>query len=279
MTPNDQTRTIAEAYCWHCRLGNVQIVTPHCHIVANPSRPEVWDSNHADEVTAQSDIAMDEVFEAMDQHLAHTRWRVVHTDTFTPDACLARLALEGYVERPVTIQMALHGELTDRGTAIDLYPVTTDADWERLLQLVIADHAEGLRTGGLDISPDISAAMVAAYRAKSPACQFNLAKQGGEALAYGACAAAPNGAGIIEDLFTVQSARRRGIATAMIAAFSDQLREAGCHTVFLGALAGERAQNLYARLGFRPVTVSRSWVREARAITAVWARRVDVQRS
>jgi GNAT superfamily N-acetyltransferase len=156
---------------------------------------------------------MDEVFQAMDQHFAHTRWRVVHTDTFTPDACLARLALEGYLERPVTIQMALHGELTDRGTAIDLYPVTTDADWESLLQLVIADHAEGLRTGGLDISPDVSA--------------------------------------------------------AMIAAFSDQLRAAGCCIVFLGALAGERAQNLYARLGFSPVTVSRSWVQDVGAITAV----------
>ncbi len=263
--PNDLARTIADAYRWHRRLGNTQIVTRHCHIVADPSRPEVWDSNHADEVTAQSDLEMDEVFDAMNQHLAHTNWRVVHTDLFTPDLCLTRLAQEGYIERPVTIQLALHGKIKDRGSAIDMHPVTTDSDWQSLLTLVIADHAEGLRTGGLDISPDISAGMVAAYKAKSPACQFYLAMQGADPSAYGACAAAPNGAGMIEDLFTLQSARRQGIATAMIAAFSDQLRDAGCHTVFLGALAGERAQHLYARLGFLPVTVSRSWVREVGA--------------
>jgi GNAT superfamily N-acetyltransferase len=262
MTPTDLTRTIAEAYRWQRRLGNAQIAAPHCHIVADPSRPDVWDSNHADEVTAHTDAEMDGVFQAMDHHLAHTRWRVVHTDCFTPDAFLARLALDDFEERPVTIQMALHGDLTDRGAAIALHPISDDADWNALLRLVLADHAEGRRTIGLDASPEVSAGMVAGYRAKSPAYQFYLAMQDGEPVAYGAHAAAPNGAGMIEDLFTLQSARRRGIATAMIAAFTARLRDAGCHTIFLGALAGEQAKHLYARLGFRPVTLARSWVRE-----------------
>jgi hypothetical protein len=37
---------------------------------------------------------------------------------------------------------------------------------------------------------------------------------------------------------------------------------ASCHTIFLGALAGERPERLYARLGFQPVTLTRSWVRK-----------------
>jgi predicted GNAT family acetyltransferase len=81
-------------------------------------------------------------------------------------------------------------------------------------------------------------------------------------VAYGAYAAAPNGAGMIEDLFTLPSARRRGIATAMIAAFTDRLRAAGCHTVFLGALATEQPKHLYARLGFQPVALARAWIRK-----------------
>ena len=261
----DLARTIAEAYRWQRQLGNTQIAAPHCHIVADPSHPDVWDSNHADEVTAQSDAEIDGVFQAMDHHLAHTRWRIVHTDCFTPDAFLARLAFDNFEERPVTIQMALHGELTDRGAPIELQPVARDADWEALLQLVLADHAEGRRTSGLDVPRDISAGMVAGYRAKSPAYRFYLAMQSGEPVAYGAHAAAPNGAGMIEDLFTLQSARRRGIATAMIAAFTGRLRDAGCHTIFLGALAGEQAKHLYARLGFRAVTLARSWAREGKA--------------
>jgi GNAT superfamily N-acetyltransferase len=255
-------RTIAEAYRWQRRLGNTVTAAPHCHIVSDPAYPNVWDSNHADDVTAQTDDEIDAVFAAMEQHLGHTRWRVIHTDCFTPDAFLARLALDDFRERPLTIQMVLQREFVDSGAPIQLRPVANDADWDALLQLVLADHAEGRRTGDLSLSPDVSAGIVAGYRAKSGAYHFHLAMQNGVAVAYGAHAAAPNGAGMIEDLFTLQSARRQGVATAMIAAFTDRLRADCCHTIFLGALATEQPKHLYARLGFRPVMLARAWVRE-----------------
>jgi predicted GNAT family acetyltransferase len=128
---------------------------------------------------------------------------------------------------------------------------------------VLADHAEGRRTGALDLSPEFSAAVVAGYRAKSDAYHFYLAMREGIPVAYGAHAAAPNGAGMIEDLFTLQSARRRGIATAMIAAFATRLRDAGCHTIFVDALATEQPKHIYFRLGFRPVMLTRTWVRKS----------------
>jgi GNAT superfamily N-acetyltransferase len=258
----DLARTIAAAYRWQRRLGNRQVAGTHCHIVSDAAHPDLWDSNHADDVTGQTELEIDSVFADMDQHLGHTPWRVIHTDCFTPDAFLARLALDGFEERPVTIQMALQGELTERGAAIDLRPVTGDADWDALLQLVLADNAEGRRTGDLDLPPEFGVAQVAGYRAKSGAYHFNLAMLDGVPVAYGAYAAAPNGAGMIEDLFTLPSARRRGMATAMIAAFTERLRGAGSHTIFLGALATEQPRHLYARLGFRPVMLARTWVRK-----------------
>jgi GNAT superfamily N-acetyltransferase len=259
---NQRARMIADAYRWHRRLGNREIAAAHCHIVADPARPEVWDANHADAVTARTEAEIESVFAAMTEHLGHTPWRVVHTDAFTPDAFLARLALDGFEEQPVTIQMALEDEITQRGAPIDLRLVAEDGDWQALLGLVLADHAEGRRTNDLELSPAFSAAVVAGYRAKSSACHFHLVLRDGRPVAYGAHAAAPNGAGMIEDLFTLPSARRQGITTAMIAAFADRLRSAGCHTVFLGALASEDPKHLYARLGFRPVTLTRSWVRK-----------------
>src|SRR6185369_8764801 len=111
----------------------------------------------------------------------------------------------------------------------------SDADWDALLRLVLADHAEGRRSSQA-LPFDISAGTVAGYRAKSEAYHFHMAIQDGHPVAYGAHAVAPNGAGMIEDLFTLPSARRGGVAAAMIAAFTDRLRAAGCHTVFLGAL-------------------------------------------
>jgi len=261
MTQTDLARSIAEAYRWQRRLGNAQIAAPYCHIVVDPAHPNVWDANHADEVTAQTDAEIDSVIRAMDEHLAHTPWRVVHTDRFTPDEFLARLALDNFQERPPTIQMALHGNVTGAGSAIELRSVVSDSDWEVLRQLVLDDHSEGRSTGGISVSPEVSSGMVAGYRSKSPGCKFWLAMQDGRPVAYGAHAAAPNGAGMIEDLFTLQAARRRGIATAMITSFVEHLRKANCKTIFLGALVDEDAKRMYARLGFRPVMLARSWVK------------------
>jgi GNAT superfamily N-acetyltransferase len=70
-----------------------------------------------------------------------------------------------------------------------------------------------------------------------------------------------NGVGMIEDLFALQSARRRGVASAIIAAFTERLHAAGCYTIFLGALATEQPKRLYARLGFKPVMLARTRVR------------------
>jgi len=258
-------RVVSEAYRWQRRLGNTLIAAPHCHIVADPSRPDVWDCNHADEVTAETDAAIDAVLAAMELHLHHTPWRVIHTDAFTPDAFLARLALEDFEERPVTIQMVLRGELAMHGPDIALRLVTSDADWAALQDLVRADHVEGRRTAGLDLSPAFSEKLVTAYKAKSSAYHFQLVIKDSLPVAYGAYAAAPNGGGMIEDLFTLPSARRQGIATAMIAAFTGRLRQSGCHTVFLGALASEPPKRLYHRLGFHPVGLARSWVKDVQA--------------
>jgi len=256
----EMSASIAEAYRWQRRLGNTNIPAPHCHIVAGPMHPNVWDSNHADDVTAQTDAEIEAVFAAMERHLGHTTWRVFHTDGFTPDAFLAHLAFHNFEERPVTIQMALDGDLADRGAPIELRRVGSDSEWDALHQLVLADHGEGRRTGNLDLTAEVTAGLVASYRAKSGAYHFHLAIQDGAAVAYGGHAVAPNGFGMIEDLFTLRSARRQGIATAMIAAFTQRLRATGCQTIFLGALAAEQPKHLYARLGFRPIGLARAWV-------------------
>lgn len=265
--PEGLARAVAEAYRWQRRLGNSVLALQHCHVVSNSAFPDVWDANHVDAVSAESSAEIDAVMQAMDSAFPHTRWRVAHTDRFTPDAFLARLALEDFTERPVTIQMVLQGGVSERGAAVDLRPVETAADWQALLGLVLLNFAEGRSTGDLDMSPEFTASMVASYRAKGADYRFHLAMRDGAPIAYGAYAAAPNGIGVIEDLFTLPSARRAGIATGMIADFVERLRDAGSGAVFLGALAGERPKHLYARLGFRPLMLARAWVKELPAAT------------
>ncbi|HEX9168878.1 MAG TPA: GNAT family N-acetyltransferase, partial [Roseiarcus sp.] len=250
-------RLVAETYRCQRRLGANVIPAPCCTIVANPAHPDVWEANHADDLTARTDKETQAVFSAMDRHLRHTPWRVIHTDCFTPDAFLARLALD-FDERFVAIQMALEGDLAARGARLKLRPVVDAADFDALLRLVILNHGERQVIDGLRLPPEFSAAMVDVYRSKRDAYRFHLAIKEGVPIAYGGCAAAPNGVGMIDDLFTLPSERRRGIITGVIAAFVDQLRAKRRHTIFLGALTNDRPKHLYARLGFRPVTLTRT---------------------
>ena len=255
-------RGVAEAYCWQRRLGAHATQTPFGWIVADPLRPEVWESNHVQAVTAATDGEIDALFAAMESRLSHTPWRVAFTDGFTPDIFLARLGYDGFREHFLTIQMALEGPVRVDPAPLDFRPAETDADWAAFAALLRLNHVEGRATEGMDLPPEFTADMAAVYRAKAPEFRFRLAFREGEAVAYGACGAAPNGFGIVEDIFTHPDHRRRGVASAMIAALAADLRAQGCATVFLGALAGEEAKRLYAKLGFRPVGTARIWAKE-----------------
>lgn len=260
MTPDP--RAIAETYRWHRGLGHDTRQLDSARIVFDRQHPNVWDANHADTVSATTVREIAAVLEALDVYLAHSDWRVVHTDLFTPEPFVARLALEGFEEQPAVIQMALQGRVRAQ-PATNLRLVETEDDWSVLADLVARDHDEGLRTGGRSITSDVTDGIVAGYRAKVPSCRFFLATSDDDAVAYGSFAAGASGAGIIEDLFTLPQHRGHGIASGMIAAFADWLQAEGSSIVFLGALVGERARHLYAKLGFRPVMLTRTWVRQA----------------
>lgn len=257
-----EARKIVEAYHWQRELGNDVIQTPHCRIVKNAAMPDVWDANHASAVTAEHPDDIEALLSEMECHLSHTSWRVIHTDPFTPEPFAARLALDGYAEHPATIQMVLNGKLRTDYTG-DIAPIETEADWQSLVALVRRDHEEGARTSGNILPPRVTDGIIAGYRAKSGRYRFHLARIDGEPVAYGALVAAPSGAGMIEDLFTLPTYRTRGIASAMVAQFSTALEEQGCTSIFLGALVNEQARHLYAKLGFRPVMLTRCWVRRA----------------
>lgn len=257
----NDTRLIADAHRWQRRLGHKVIETRYCGIVADLARPHLWDANHADAVTADDDAAIDAVLAAMDTYLAHSDWRVVHTDCFTPERFLARLAYLGFAERPVVVQMVCDQLVPIAPVEIEIVAIGEQRDWNMLADLVLADVAEGKRTGHLVLDPGFVDDMVSNYRLKTPDYRFHLALHDGRAVGYGAMALAPNGMGMIEDLFTLQSARRRGVATTLIAHLDHELRTIGAKSVFLGAVAEEKAKSLYHALGFRPVMLTRCWVK------------------
>jgi GNAT superfamily N-acetyltransferase len=258
---SDLARRIAQAYRWHRRLGAETRAGAHGCFVVDVGKPESWDTNHVDEVTASAAWEIDAVLSQMETHYAHSPWRVAHTDGFTPQPFLARLAFEGFEARFLTIQMALPAHVPLARPPVDLRPVASAQDWRELHRLVRLNHEEGRTTEAIELPPEFTAEVIESYRDKAPETAFHLVIAEGAAVAYGACAMAPNGLGMIEDIFTHPAHRRRGLAGGMIADFVAGLRGRGCDAVFLGALAAETAKRLYADLGFAPVSLSQTWVR------------------
>ena len=258
-------KRIADAYAWQRALGSATIQGAGCRVVMNPAIPNVWDANHADSLTVETEAELQKALAFMDAHLAHCPDRVVHTDHRASDRLLAKLAFAGFRERPVTIQMLLEGSVRGAEHPLDLRSVASEADWRTLGELAAADHAEGGRSSGVR-TRELSNAIVAGYRAKGEAYRFHLARVGEKAVCYCACTHAPNGLGMVEDLFTLPSHRGRGIGAAVVARLVHKLRAEGCDGVFIGALADSPAKGLYRRLGFEPVLLTRAWLKAAPAL-------------
>lgn len=166
---NKLARAIADAYRRQRRLGNTESATAHCHIVADRTRPEVWDSNHADTVTAEIECEIEALFAATDEHLAQTRWRVVQPIASRPRRFSAVSRSMASRSNPPRSKWCRAATSRDRRARIDPCPVLDKTDRDALLRLGLADHAEGRRTNKL--APAFSAAVVAAgYRREPRKC-------------------------------------------------------------------------------------------------------------
>ncbi|WP_371418408.1 GNAT family N-acetyltransferase [Methylocapsa sp. S129] len=142
-----------------------------------------------------------------------------------------------------------------------LHAVNTDADWANLNRLVEINFEEGLRAGRTRLPEDVVRGIVDGYRRKSRIAQFFIAETSREPCAYGSAIVCPNDLGMLEDFFTLPQCRGRGIASAIVGHCVGHCRSKGSSSVFIGARATERAKHLYARLGFKPLMISREWVK------------------
>ena len=90
-----------------------------------------------------------------------------------------------------------------------------------------------------------------------------VAERGGEVLGYVYAGIEPHSwkelrdtAGFIHDIVVEEPNRRTGTATALMEAAMQWLHERGAPRVILGtAEKNERAQRLFAKLGFRPTMI------------------------
>ncbi len=246
-------RRVAAARRWFRVQGHVPVERDGVTIVATPAHPNTWDANF---VMAGPGVGAAAVLAALERF---DRWRVVQADALTEPGVEAALALAGFRAETLLIEMLAEQVAAPLpAPAIELERVG-DAAWARLAALVEADHREGKRTGDYDAA--VAAGLLAGMRRRLGPCDYWLLTEGGVDLGYGMTAVCPNGLGLIENLFTLPEHRGRGLMSAFIVEAARRLRVAGCDGVFLDAHADDTPKLLYARLGFRPVAVARTWVK------------------
>lgn len=255
MTTTD-ARRVAAARRWYRTLGSDPITAGGVTVVATPAHPHTWEANW---VQAGRDADAAAVFAALATHWP-SGGQVVVVDALTSPEVEAALALAGFRANVTLIEM-----VADRLAAVADVPGLTfervgAAAWDRFAALVTADHREGKRTGAHDDA--VAAGLLDAMRRRLDPCDFWLLVEGGVDAGYGMTVPCPNGLGLIESLFTLPERRGRGLMSAFIAAATARLRAEGCDAVFLDAHADEPPKQLYARLGFAPVAVTRTWTRQ-----------------
>jgi GNAT superfamily N-acetyltransferase len=203
------------------------------------------------------------VFGRCDDVLGSPCQRVV-IDADTPPAAEAYLALCDW-HLDIQLLLMLPGSVTPEPPARPLRAVgTSDDDWSDIGALFRIDHLEEDARAGRPARPlAVTTAAVRLRRSLTPAATYFMAEEGGEICGFIAAWVSEEGVGIIEDVFVRPDARGAGLATQMLRFAVAYARSRGAGPVLIGADVDDTPKNLYARFGFRPVAVVRSYVRPA----------------
>jgi GNAT superfamily N-acetyltransferase len=186
-------------------------------------------------------------------------FRRVHVDPDTPPAAEAYLALHDW-ELDVQLHLVLPAAVTVDAPVVAVRPVVDDAGWAEVHRLFRLDHLEEDARLGLPARPEpATAAAVALRRSLGPDVTYLLAERSGEVAGCIAAWPGVDGTGLIEDVFVHPRHRRSGVATDLLRHAVARARAHGAGPVAIGAEVEDTPKHLYARFGFRPIAVARSY--------------------
>ena len=185
--------------------------------------------------------------------------RRVLVDPDTPPAAEARLALHDW-QLDVQLHLVLPAAIAVEAPALQVRPVVDDAGWTEVHRLFRLDHLEEDARLGRPARPEeATAAAVALRRSLGPAVTYLLAKRSGEVAGCVALWPGDAGIGVVEDVFVHPRHRRTGVATDLLRHAVTDARARGAGPIVIGAEVADTPKHLYARFGFRPVAVARSY--------------------
>ena len=234
-------------------LGNEVIDLGSVRFIRNRAYPNIHDANHGVAVRVETAGEIEAVLEYAEEIYAGYRDRLFRCSPDTPAAFGARVVVEDYA-LSTEVQLLLEGELSASPREMEIRRAETDSDWDAIYRLLRLDHEEDARRfGDGPMAEEVTRRMLAIYRAKCPPLRFWIAHEDGVDCGFFSSWPGENGVGKVEDLFTREEFRGRGIATALIVRAVTDARERGAGPVVIGARTDDWPKRFYHKLGFRPI--------------------------
>ena len=188
-------------------------------------------------------------FDEIERFYRDLPYRSVSTDPYTPPAVEARLLLEGYTCRTELV-LATDAALSGKPAEVEITAIETERHWRLMHDLLRQDEAY----------PGDADETVALDRLRARAFTWYLALADGKAVGHFS-QMARDGLGYLERLFVRPEYRLRGIATALVHRAAADARKQGAGLVFLPTNADDTPKQMYASMGFEPVSLFRTYVK------------------
>jgi GNAT superfamily N-acetyltransferase len=244
-------------------LGNERFEAHGATFLRNRATSRRYDSNQVGLVRADDATAVDEIMRRAEAEYAGMLHRQFVIDALTPPAFQAGLVLEdGYRESEVLVHV-LEGDLNAVPKDVEIREVLSEDDWARYLDLDAMWWKES-GTSEEAFGPyerEYHEELMLSVRVKSPPARRWFACVEGVPRAFFCSWPGDNGVGMVEDLFCHPDYRNRGLATALIAHCVADARARGAGPVIINSDPRDTPKHIYARMGFRPLYVSRTYTK------------------
>ncbi len=254
---------VARVYLAQRTLGCETTRRPGLTVARNRETPLIWDANFAYEIAAPLAHDPAALGAALDEAFADASHRKVVCDVDTAPGVEAALVALGFGVEQI-VQLVLETELahpTPMPEGVTIEAAESEPDWAALVDLQHANFTEKAEGGARPpMERVVAEQMVRSWRMKR-AMRFWLARAEGVPCAYLGSWVGEAGLGMVESLFTEPGARHRGIARALIGRAVAEVRAEGAEAVLIGADIEDTPKQMYLDLGFRPVCLTREWLR------------------
>ncbi|MBF6601247.1 MAG: GNAT family N-acetyltransferase [Dehalococcoidia bacterium] len=255
--PTPTARALDACEAWTA-LGGLVRDGASARFVDHPAFADVPGTQRVSHIIASSPDEIDALLSDVWRAAAEGGSRTFAVDGRTPPPFEARLLLEGLDHRD-SLVMLLDGPLVGAPARCDVRLVESERDWQAWQALSDADNRGYPVRPGVGADAAQATRLSASRRAKCPPLRYFIARSEGRPAGFFSSWQGVGGVGVVENLSVREAMRRGGIATALMHACVADARRHGASAVALTCNPHDWPKTWYARLGFRPVAVKRTY--------------------